>query len=270
MKHEYIVTVPPTENAPFCIQLAGITYENTNYFISRPKTPVSVVEYVISGVGHLELNQCSYTVSEGDMYIIPPYTEHRYYADAQEPWRKIWFNSQGFLLNELLHIYGIDRNIVFPNANGYEKMKQILALCENKSLSGDERNRRASVILFELICFLAEQEQSRKRETSPEAARLKEYIDCNLEKNIRLEELAKHIFRSKSQTVRIFKQAYQQTPYEYLLLQKIAGANLFLQNTQLSIQEIALRLGFCDEHYFSSLYKKKTGKTPSDFRKNRG
>lgn len=268
MEREYIVTVPSAENERFCMQLAGVTYENPNYFISRPETPTSVVEYVVSGVGHLEVNRRSYTVSAGDMYILPPEMKHSYYSDAEHPWRKIWFNSQGFLLRELLRIYGIEHKIVFRNANGYEYMQKILNLCEDKSLSGEEINRRTSVVLFELVCFLAEHERSCEKDNASEAEILKEYIDRNIEKNIRLDKLAEQIFRSVSQTVRIFKQAYGEAPYEYLLRQKMLRANLFLQNTHLSVKEIALRLGFCDEHYFSNLYKKKTGKTPSAFRKN--
>lgn len=266
MTGEYIVSVQPDTKSPFCLTLAGITYPSLEYCITRSNTNACVMEYIISGTGHIELNGRTYTASAGDMYIIPPYTKHTYYSDAQDPWCKIWFNSCGILMPELLRIYKIDHVIVFKGANGYDKMQQILKLCENKTLSGHELNKQASVIVLELIHFLSEHTHASAQEISSEATILKSYIDMNIDQNIGIAELSKQIFRSESQTIRIFKNAYAQTPYDYLLTQKIARANLFLQNTHMPVKEIALRLGFCDEHYFSNLYKKKTGRTPSDFR----
>lgn len=268
MKNEYIVSVPNNGSEPFNVLLAGITYENPDYIITRKNTPYAVVEYVISGIGHIEINGNIYTVSEGDMYILPSNSKHTYYSDAENPWRKIWFNASGILINNLMRIYGIENKIVFKNANGCSFMKRILKICENKNFSGEEINTKASSVLFDLVCFLSSVERSRESTVNKEAETLKNYIDMNIEKNIRISELAKQIYRSESQTIRIFKNAYAQTPYDYLIEQKISSANVFLTNTNMHIKEIALRLGFCDEHYFSNIYKKKTGKNPSDFRKS--
>lgn len=265
MNHEYIISIPPTENDPFKIKLTGITYENPDYSITRIKSDCCVAEYVISGNGYVEINGKTYSVGAGDMYILPFNSNHIYYSDKQTPWRKIWFNSDGILLGTLLRIYGLDGIHIFKNTNGYGYMKRILDICGEK-LSGKEINKLSSFVLLELICHLAELEHSGSGKTDDEAEKLKTHIDTNIEKNITIKELSKLIFRSESQTIRIFKKAYNQTPYDYLLSQKIKNANLLLQNTGLSVKEIASRLSFCDEHYFSNLYKKRTRKRPSDFR----
>lgn len=267
MDNEYIISIPPSQSDSFAVSISGITYENPGYRISRSNMPIYVVEYVISGTGYIELNNQIYTASAGDMYIIPPNSKHTYYSDSVSPWRKIWFNSSGILLNELLRIYSLDKKILYKNADGYKYLKKILSICENKTLSGDEISKQCSIILFELILFLHEHESLSDKENPTEAELLKSYIDMNIDKAISIAELSGHIFRSESQTMRIFKNAYNQTPYDYLLSQKILRSNLFLLNTGMPIKEIAQRLGFCDEHYFSTLYKKKTGITPSEYRK---
>ncbi len=263
MSREYIISGPTEGDEPFRILLAGITYEDPHYQIKRINSTDSIVEYVIAGKGHIELNHRHYTVSKGDMYILPSHTTHHYYADSKEPWQKIWMNVQGRLVDELLTLYGLGNKVVFQNANGYDYMSKILTLCEDTSLSGYEINRRASCVLFELICFLAECEKGNQHRVNPEAEKLKAFIDSNLDQKISIRQLSSLIFRSEAQTIRIFKQAYHQTPYEYLLNRRIERATLFLQNTGMPIKEIALRLGFYDEHYFSNLYKKRTGFTPS-------
>lgn len=262
---EYIVSIPPAEKNPFNISLTGITYKNPNYSISRENTSVTVVEYIISGTGYVECENAIYTVNAGDMYILQPYSNHKYYSDKLNPYQKIWFNSNGILLSELLRIYGISGKIIFKSANGYDYMNKILKICENKTLTGDEINTRTAAVALELIAFLAENDH--KNTPKSEAVILKQYIDMNIEKNVTIDELSKQIFRSKSQTMRIFKNAYGHSPYDYLLSQRLLRANSFLQNTNIPIKDISQRLGFCDEHYFSNLYKKKTGMSPSDFRK---
>lgn len=266
INNEYIISVPPCESNVFSLELAGITYENPSYLIARQSAAVSVVEYVISGVGYIEIQGKRHTVSAGDMYIIPPNSKHRYYADKEMPYQKIWFNSHGILLGELMRIYSIEDKIVFRDANGYEYMKKILEICEDKKLSGNEISKRSASVLFELVGFLSSRERLYAKDS--DAEKLKSYIDMNIDKKLSVSELSKQIFRSKSQTIRIFKRAYGKTPYNYLLGQRLARATVFLQNTQLPIKEIAKRVGFCDEHYFSNIYKEKTGKAPTDLRKN--
>ncbi len=266
-KAEYIIPVPTSDFGPFNIMLAGITYESPDYHIKRTSSVHSVTEYIISGSGHVIINDTHYTVSKGDMYILPFNSNHEYYSDPRDPWRKIWINTGGSFTDELLSLYGLSNTFVFKNADGYRYLSEILKLCESTTLSGYEINKCASEIYFSLVCYLAECENKRHSAVSRDAERLKVYIDRNVDKNISLAELSELIFRSESQVIRIFKGAYGQTPYDYLLSRKLERATLFLQNTSMSVHEIAMRLGFYDEHYFSNVYKKKTGRSPSSERK---
>lgn len=266
MNNEYLVATPPNdEPCPFHISLAGITYENPSYAIERRNSELLVVEYVISGSGTVCVDGKNNRANAGDMYIIPSYSSHKYFSNPANPWKKIWFNVEGTLCNELLRIYNLEKNIVFKHTKGYDYMKRMLSLCENKSLSSKEINTAATVIFMEIVLYLYELSSTNKT-VSPEAEVLKKYIDVNIEKNITLDELSGLIFRSKSQTVRIFKNAYQKTPYDYLLAQKISRAKILLKNTSLSVKETAYALGFCDEHYFSNIFKKRTGVSPKVFR----
>ena len=53
-KEKLIYVPPPIKKLPFFITLAGITYEDTNYYIERSNSPEIVVEYVMSGKGYIE------------------------------------------------------------------------------------------------------------------------------------------------------------------------------------------------------------------------
>ena len=97
-----------------------------------------------------------------------------------------------------------------------------------------------------------------------------EIIDeiMKITEKFKIEELCRYVSRSESQTIRIFKRAYGITPYNYVLEKKISLAKRFLRNTNLSIKQIADKLNFADEYYFSNFFKQKVGKTPTKYRKS--
>ena len=83
-------------------------------------------------------------------------------------------------------------------------------------------------------------------------------------------ETAGQIYRSPSQAIRIFKREYGMTPIDYLLGQRVETAKLLLRNTNLQVKEIAYRLCFADEHYFSNYFRKRVGVTPGEYRQKPG
>ena len=81
--------------------------------------------------------------------------------------------------------------------------------------------------------------------------------------------MGRRINRSGVQTIRIFRQAYGITPYQFLLGQKLTAACELLTHSHQSVKEIADYLGFADEFYFSRLFKQKIGVSPSNYRDQR-
>jgi AraC-like DNA-binding protein len=57
------------------------------------------------------------------------------------------------------------------------------------------------------------------------------------------------------------------TPYDYQIQQKMFSARNMLANTNLSAKEIAASLGYEDQHYFSFMFKKRCGMSPTQYRK---
>lgn len=267
MSKEYIITIPPqSKKSPFAVTLAGITYEDPSYTITRINSDIFTMEYVISGKGHIVVNGKEYNTEAGDSYLLPCRQNIRYYSDSNNPWRKIWFNAEGIFLSETARIFGLNDRIVFPSVNTLEYFKKILKICGNKELSANEINTKCSAVFTELIMFISNTTNNSDT-VSDEAMTLKNYIDFHIEENISIKTLAELIFRSESQTIRIFKKNFNITPYDYLLESKINRAKTIILNTNLSIKETSYRLGFSDEHYFSNIFRKKTGLSPTEYRK---
>lgn len=93
------------------------------------------------------------------------------------------------------------------------------------------------------------------------------YINENIDKKISLQELADISGYSLSHFKYIFKEYFGITPAEYISMQKINYAEKELQNTDISVTELAHKLSFSSSNYFCTVFKKVLGVTPSEYRK---
>ncbi|MFZ6051299.1 helix-turn-helix domain-containing protein [Halocola ammonii] len=92
------------------------------------------------------------------------------------------------------------------------------------------------------------------------------YISSQLSSDIRIEDLCRVACMSKSSFYRAFTEEYGVTPVQLILEERVNYAKQLLHNPELSVKEVAFASGFNDPNYFSRMFKKLTGKAPSEFR----
>lgn len=129
-----------------------------------------------------------------------------------------------------------------------------------------ELYNRCGLIFFEIIQELSKHSK-KKAAINKYAAAAKDFCDRNIYHKISLEDIEKEVGISVSQLNRLFRQEFKTTVYSYLLNSKIGIAKSLLSGTSMSVCEIAFLLNFTDEHYFSNIFKKKTGLSPTQWRK---
>ncbi|PTX62108.1 helix-turn-helix protein [Kordia periserrulae] len=95
---------------------------------------------------------------------------------------------------------------------------------------------------------------------------VKNYIKANYERDLNLDVLSHLKFVSKYHLLRLFKKYYGMTPRQYLIDVRIEKSKEQLQQ-QLSVTETCFAVGFESLGSFSSLFKAKTGKSPSEYQK---
>ena len=99
-------------------------------------------------------------------------------------------------------------------------------------------------------------------------SRVTEYILANLQQEITIRSLCSHFHVSKSYLYESFHAYYDCTVNEYLSAQRIKKAQTLLLETSEPIYRIAELVGIENHTYFCKLFKRKTGISPGDFRKN--
>ncbi len=93
------------------------------------------------------------------------------------------------------------------------------------------------------------------------------YIRDHYTEKISLDDFTSHCNVSKRQLIRYFKAAFDKTPMTYVTEYKISRAKeLLYKQPQLTIGEISDELGFDNQHYFTRVFSKITGETPSQYR----
>ena len=96
---------------------------------------------------------------------------------------------------------------------------------------------------------------------------LKNYIDTNFSEKLNLKLFSRIRFVSKYHLLRLFKRYYGQTPNQYLIDKRIEKAKEFIKKG-LSISDTCYEVGFESLSSFSALFKRKTGFSPSEYRKS--
>lgn len=95
---------------------------------------------------------------------------------------------------------------------------------------------------------------------------IKRYLDDHLDQSISLDRIEQQFYINKYVFCRQFKKLTGQTFGNYLKLQRLYKARDMLENSNMRIYEIAVHLGFKNESYFSSVFKKYFKYSPTEYR----
>ncbi len=254
----------PQPTKRFALVLAGTTFPHPSYRIyHNTKAQVYVFDYVRSGKGVIEYNGKIYPLRQGDFFFIKADTPCTYWSDPEDPFQKIWFNVCGSLVEVLLEQYDVKNPFFIIQHDFSPYIEAVHQLCKDKKLH-DLPIDEIALIVHEMIIAMS---HTKQRDHVIELHRqIRDYLFENLEKDLTIDEIANHFFISRSYLMEMFRAAYDEPVYTFFQRNKIQLACRLLQNTQLTIKQISVRLSFSDPYYFSRVFKKYAGISPQKYR----
>jgi AraC-like DNA-binding protein len=108
------------------------------------------------------------------------------------------------------------------------------------------------------------------RSTAPEVLerlnRARKFIDLCYDLPLDLDEISSHACFSRYHFLRLFRQAFNKTPHQYLVERRIEKAKELLSRNELRVTDICFEVGFQSLGSFSSLFHKSVGHPPLTFR----
>ena len=228
--------------------------------------------YIVEGKGILRTGTAGcMEVKGGDMFIIFPGEWHSYRPDESTGWNEYWIGFEGVNMDNrvdagfftpaspLMHIgyneFAVNLyNEAIRTATRQEPyFQQLLAGIVNHLLGlmfmTGSRNRRGQDENITRLINLA-----------------KNAMQDAIEDDIRMPDIAKRLNISYTKFRRLFKEYTGQSPARYFINMKIHRAKEMLRGTSASIKEISIILHFETPEYFATLFKSRTGMSPSAFR----
>lgn len=177
-----------------------------------------------------------------------------------------WDTSQygHYLLNDLTLEAFRDTRMRYPNVADYEETLSRM----QQSIISVHTFHEACAYLRKLIeqCWVWRMSSASKY--SELIDQVKRYVQLNYSnERISLQDAAEHVRVSPSHLSKVFSQATGQTFVEYLMHTRVRKAMELLQCTSNKSYEIAEQVGYQDPHYFSNVFKRVTGMSTREFRK---
>lgn len=259
------------------IHITHIGYYPHAYLHYRERKKEEVIQFIliycVDGEGWFEINGRKEQVIPHQFFILPKGKAHKYGSSISKPWTIYWMHFDGekaaFFAN------GFDRPTdILPNANS--RIQERLQLFEeifntlSKSLSMNN-------IYYSITCFfhflgsmkfLGEYRDNielttKKTDIIDEVIH---FMHENIEHKLTLADIAKQAGLSTSHLSLLFHKKTSYSPLQYLNHLRIQKACQLLDFTDMKINQISSKIGFEDALYFTRIFKKNMGLSPSEYR----
>lgn len=234
----------------------------------RGQTPFTVFQYTISGAGMLRYENRVMKIRSGEALLVIVPHNHCYWLEPGEKWEFFWISMNGM---EALRIHETIVNAHGPLLKLKNNSVDKLASCALRLMEGKaELPGEASAIAYEAAMALYD-DTFGPAEKAPVADnalhRAMQYISANLAGPLPVEALASAAGLSRAHFSRSFTKVTGLAPAEYVMLERMKRATkLLTANRELPVKEICALVGMPDNNYFSKVFRRTYGVSPTEFR----
>lgn len=231
-------------------------------------TPELTFEYLFEGTLSYTQNGVSERVNPGEIYIMHPGNDIVFHAGPKDFFHRYRIMFCGTLAHELDLELGLNRRNVCRLANPEPFLAGIRAIAERMLADDPADAAELSAMTYTLITgFAAELSRGRELDVPEPLGRIVRGIRANPSGEKPVRRLAEENGMEIHMLMRLFRKHLGVSPLEYRNRLRIEEAKRHLAHSTLSMKEIAERLGYRNALYFSTAFRKRTGVSPSLYRK---
>ena len=235
-----------------------------------------VLIYCVEGSGYYVLDGKRHKVRKNQYFILPAGKPHEYGTTEGDQWTIYWLHFRG----SHAHIYAEGATLpqdinIAVNSRIKERIDifdEILSTLYRGT--GMEDLRYASSLLHHFLAsmrylqqFRSANDSSRGRGTIEITEAAIHFMQENIENRITMDDVLRYVGYSQSHFSTVFKKKTGQSPLAYFNHLKVQHACELLKKTDLKINQICYKVGIEDSLYFSRLFSKIIGMSPTEYRK---
>ena len=257
----------------------------TYHLFTRPKLPTHrprgrldfQILYIMSGKAHFYFDGSNEdtVVQAGHIVVYRPKEPQRYVYYGNEQTEVYWVHFTGNDVTNILRGYGIQDDMrVIPVGTSLEYAGIFKHMIRELQRCQDYYPEFLTMLLRQLLILIhrqiGRQDAVRNVWLDAEMELAIQYFNDNYNTEINVEEYAASRGMSVSWFIRNFKQYAHTTPMQYIVARRITNAQMLLETTNYNITEIGAIVGYDNPLYFSRIFRKQKGVSPSEYRRGIG
>ncbi|MDD6072152.1 MAG: AraC family transcriptional regulator [Clostridiales bacterium] len=258
-----------------------VTSCGTYHLFTRPKLPTwrpkgrldFQLLYVASGKAHFHFGDKEEIVTAGHMVLYRPKEPQKYEYYGIDQTEVYWVHFTGGNVTNILRSYGITDDMkMFYCGSGLEYQNYFRTMIQELQMCKEDYSEMLEIYLRQILIkihrFIYAAAKVDNSLIAEEIDKAIMHFNEHYNEDISIEEYAKTHNMSTSWFIRNFKQYTGSTPMQYILSIRIYNAESLLKSNLYNVTEIARIVGYDNPLYFSRIFKKVKGLSPSEYRKN--
>ncbi len=253
-------------NPQITVRGVGIMEEMKPCFVHRPDGTDDYLFMFFYDKVCLGVQDGKQWYAPGTLIIWRP-GDWQYYGNDQIHWRHSWIHCRGYEIDRLIKLSDLPlaQPIDLPHPEDFEQMlrethQELTSYAQPDWIIVENLLHNWFRQVFRVIHGPAES-------VPPRMLAVKQCLEQNFSKPLRLEELANLAHISVPHLCSEFKIHFRTSPIKYLINIRLNHALYLLQDRNLRISDIARRVGYDDIYHFSRLFKTHLGRSPQHMRK---
>lgn len=228
--------------------------------------------YIAAGKGYFYFkgSETPTVVTKGHMVLFRPKEPQVYNYYVEDKTEVYWVHFTGWKIEEYLDSYELpkEENVFFTGISpDYPWIyNQIIREMQLQRANYDDIIKLYLHHILLTINRYIKESREIKNDTINDIERAVHYFNENYTKPISIEQYAEEHLMSVNWFIHSFKSVMKVPPMQYITSLRIVAAKGYLENSNKSIAEIATAVGYDNALYFSRIFKKRTGMTPSEYK----
>jgi len=246
------------------------------------------IAYLCRGAASLEIQDRSLPIQEGDLAVVGSTLYHRFECRSNPPvtlavlfFQPDLIRADGgpdnteyltpFLLQDpnFPHVVGVSTSIPGQIFDLMQRIRSELPAASPRARLAVKTYLKMILILLvnQYACYAGTVDTFRRQQRALERLRpLFEHLEKHFDEPTQVQEAARICGMSESHFMNFFKRATGQSFMAYLNHCRIERAQALLAMTDKSVSDISQEMGFCDQSYFGTVFRKLVGMTPAGYR----
>lgn len=252
-------------------------------------SPFNRLYLITEGEAQVYMNNTTYHLTPGKMFLIPKFTFHSYHCNtSMSNFYLCFFDEIAFgeslydsvevdylvdalsgdtFLFERLNQLNPEGRILNPDPAIYDNSKSLYSFSRTRKQLSLPELMEIQGIIYQLMARFISSNASTAIASKKRFSKLTSYIHQHLEAKISLNNLAEVACLSPDYLSKQFLQLMGVRPMEYVNRIRMERAQILLLTSESPINQIAEQVGIFSNSYFSTLFKKHTLCTPDEYRK---